>query len=64
MYFVIIISSTESDGNIYLVKAWTGTDWLLIIWKSDLPDKVKREWKLYKNGMSYFEQILVVTPTK
>ena len=35
------ISSTKSDVNSSLVKAWTAIDWLLIIWKSDLSDKIK-----------------------
>ena len=35
------ISSTESDVNIFIGKAWTATDWLLTIWKSD---KIKWEF--------------------
>ena len=35
------ISSTENDFNMWLVKAWTVIDRLLIIWKSDLSDKIK-----------------------
>ena len=37
------ISSTESDVNIRIGKAWTAIDRLSIIWKSDLSDKIKRE---------------------
>ena len=34
-------SSTESDSNIHLVKAWAAIDRLSIMWKSDLSDKIK-----------------------
>ena len=36
------ISSTESDFNILIGKAWTTIDRLMTIWKSDLSDKIKR----------------------
>ena len=35
------ISSTESDVNIVIGKAWTAIDRLMIIWKSDISDKIK-----------------------
>ena len=35
------ISSTENDVNVCLAKTWTAIDWLSIIWKSDLSDKIK-----------------------
>ena len=35
------ISSTEKDINTRLTKAWTAINRLLIIWKSDLTDKMK-----------------------
>ena len=35
------ISSTENDINTWLAKAWTAIDRLLVIWKSDLIDKIK-----------------------
>ena len=38
------ISSTESDVNIHLVKAWNAIDWLSIIWKFDLFDWTKRDF--------------------
>ena len=38
------ISSTEKDINTRLTKAWTAIDRLLIIWKSDLTDKMKRSF--------------------
>ena len=38
------ISSTESDVSIRLVKAWTAIDRLSIISKSDISDKIKREF--------------------
>ena len=34
-------SSTEKDIDTWLAKAWTATDWLSVIWKSDLTDKMK-----------------------
>ena len=40
-YLSSSISSTESDISMCLVKAWTAIDRLLIIWKSDLSDKIK-----------------------
>ena len=36
------VSSTETDINPRLAKAWTAIDWLSVIWKSDLTDKMKR----------------------
>ena len=38
------ISSTEKDIDTRLTKAWTAIDRLLIIWKSDLTDKMKRSF--------------------
>ena len=38
------ISSTESDVNICIGKAWNAIDWLSIIWKSDLFDKIKQKF--------------------
>ena len=35
------VSSTEKDINTRLTKAWIAIDKLSIIWKSDLPDKMK-----------------------
>ena len=35
------VSSTENDINTWLAKAWTAFDRLSVIWKSDLPDKIK-----------------------
>ena len=43
-YFGSNISFTESNINICLVKAWNTIDRLLIIWKSDLLDKIKRDY--------------------
>ena len=36
------VSATENDLNTLLAKAWASIDWLLVIWKSDLIDKIKR----------------------
>ena len=38
------VSSTETDINTWLAKAWTATNRLLVIWKSDLTDKIKRSF--------------------
>ena len=36
------VSSTETDINTRLAKAWAAIDRLSVIWKSDLTDKMKR----------------------
>ena len=36
------VSSTETDINTRLAKAWTAIDKLSVIWNSDLTDKIKR----------------------
>ena len=38
------VSSTEKDIDTRLTKAWTAIDGLVIIWKSDLTDKMKRSF--------------------
>ena len=38
------VSSTETDINTLLAKAWTAIDRLSVIWKSDLTDKMKRSF--------------------
>ena len=38
------VSSTEKDINTRLTKAWTAIDRLLIIWRSNLTDKMKRSF--------------------
>ena len=38
------VSSTEKDIDTRLTKAWTAINWLSIIWKSDLTDKIKRSF--------------------
>ena len=38
------VSSTETDINMRLAKAWTAIDRLSVIWKSDLTDKMKRSF--------------------
>ena len=38
------ISSTEKDIDTRLTKSWTAIDKLSIIWKSDLTDKMKRNY--------------------
>ena len=39
-----IISSTENDINVRIAKIWITIDRLSIIWKSDLSDKIKRNF--------------------
>ena len=38
------VSSTETDINMQLAKAWTAIDRLSVIWKSDLNDKMKHNF--------------------
>ena len=38
------VSSTETDINTWLAKAWAAIDWLSVIWKSDVTDKMKRSF--------------------
>ena len=41
-YLEISISSTETDINTQLAKAWTAIDRLSVIWKTNMTDKMKR----------------------
>ena len=41
LYLGSSISSTEKDINIQLEKAWSAIDWSSVIWKSNLPNKIK-----------------------
>ena len=43
-YPVSSVSSTKNDINTQLAKAWTATDRLSVIWKSNLTDKIKRRF--------------------
>ena len=38
------ISSTKTNINMQLARAWTAIDRLSVIWKSDLTDKMKRSF--------------------
>ena len=38
------VTSPEKDNDTRLTKAWTAIDRLMIIWKSDLTDKMKRSF--------------------
>ena len=38
------VSANKSDINMQLAKAWTAFDRLSIIWKSNLSDKIKRDF--------------------
>ena len=46
------VSSNQRDINTRLVKVWTATDRLLVTWKSDLTNKMKRiifsKWQLFQ----------------
>ena len=43
-YLETSVSSTETDINTRLAKAWTAIDRLSVIWKSDLTNKIKRSF--------------------
>ena len=38
------VSSTENDIDTQLAKAWIAMDWLSVIWKSDMTDKINRSF--------------------
>ena len=38
------VSSTETDIDSRLAKSWTAINWLSVVWKSDLTDKMKRSF--------------------
>ena len=38
------VSSTETNINMWLARAWTAINWLSVIWKSDLTDEMKRSF--------------------
>ena len=44
IYLGSSISSTESDISTHLVKAWTAIGRLLVIWRPDHSDKIKRNF--------------------
>ena len=43
-YLGIKVSSIETDINMQLAKAWTAVDRLSVLWKSNLTDKIKRNF--------------------
>ena len=43
-YLESSVSSTKTDINVQLAKAWAAIDWLSVIWQSDLTDKIKRSF--------------------
>ena len=74
-YLRSIISSTKNYINMWLTKAWTAINRLLVIWKSDLSDKIKCSdrintaiWMHYMNAKcmekklddNYIRMLLVV----
>ena len=48
------VSSTENDINTRLEKSWTAFDWLSVIWKSHLIDKIKRSFFSKQQLCPYF----------
>ena len=44
IYFRSSVSSTENDVIMQLAKVWTTIDRLAVRWKSDLSDKIKRNF--------------------
>ena len=57
------VSSIESDVNMRLGKAWIVIDRLSIKWKSDQPDKIKRDFfcyiiKVMINCINHFSLII------
>ena len=44
IYLGSSVSSTKKDIDTWLMKTWTAIDKLLVIWKSDLTDKMKRSF--------------------
>ena len=40
-YLESSVSSTGTDNNTWLAKAWTAINRILVIWKSDQTDKIK-----------------------
>ena len=53
------VSSTETDINTRLAKAWTFIDRLSVIWKSDLTNKIKRSFfpKQWSCRYSYMDEL-------
>ena len=49
-YLGNIALSTETDINTRLAKAWTATDRVSVIWKSDLTDKMKHSFLFPSSG--------------
>ena len=47
------VSSTETDIDTRLTKAWTAINCLLVIWKSDLTDKMKRSSFYWQRSCQY-----------
>ena len=44
VYLGSSVTSTENDINTQLAKAWTALNRLLVIWKSDLTNKIKHSF--------------------
>ena len=58
------VSSTETDINTRLAKAWTGIDSLSVIWKSNLTDKMKRSFFQAATGSILLYGCTIWTLTK
>ena len=44
IYLGSSVSSIKTDVNMQLAKAWTAIDWVSVIWKSDLTDKIEHSF--------------------
>ena len=53
-YFGSSVSTTENYINTRLAKVWTAVDWLSVIWKSDLSDKIKRYFSKQRSCQYYY----------
>ena len=58
------ISSTESDVNIRIRKVWNAIERLSIIWKSDLSDRIKRDFFQAVTVSVLLYGLTTWTPTK
>ena len=43
VHYVLLISSIEKDVLIRISKTWRDFDWLQTIWKSALPEQIKKD---------------------
>ena len=53
-YLISRILSTENDISMRLAKAWTAINRLLIIWKSNLSNKIKQNFSKQRSCQFYY----------